>query len=549
MVQRFLIITLIITHIMGCAFFSDSRNLKTSETTGRDLDKTNMVVDVEQKQKIAPGLVFIEGGTFTMGRSKDDVLHNWNNYPSKQHIRSFYMDETEVTNASYLEYLEWLKNVFPPSDPRYENIYQGALPDTMVWRDQLSQNEVYVENYLRHPAYLFYPVVGVSWLQATRYAMWRTDRVNEHILIEGKYIPDTNGANHFSSRLYLYYPNKFTDNVDNPVPDSAQVFQITNLQGSSNKSRVSRKASRSRLKKGYVKREHGILFPEYRLPTESEWEYAALGLKGNREYNSYLGKKNPLKKLRTSKGKKKGTFLANFKRGRGDYSGIAGWGNDGADITTKTKSFPPNAFGLYDMEGNVAEWVADVYRQIIDDDESDFNYYRGNVFKKVTIEDGGNATINKKVSYDTLPNGKLIYKNLPGEILYEEVSGKDIYLKPNIQKAYNINYRDGDTISQKNYYRLNDEGGLKMYNSPNNTVRQSKDGEIITEKDKNNYRTSAIGDRIRVVKGGSWRDRAYWLDPSERRFMPEYESASWIGFRCAMDRVGSMREKHKKTKR
>ncbi|MDZ7614976.1 MAG: SUMF1/EgtB/PvdO family nonheme iron enzyme [Flavobacteriaceae bacterium] len=83
--------------------------------------------------------------------------------------------------------------------------------------------------------------------------------------------------------------------------------------------------------------------------------------------------------------------MANFKQGKGDYSGLAGWSNDGADITMKIRSYKPNAFGLYDMSGNVAEWVADVYRPIIDNDANDFSYFRGNVFEKKKIDEFGNV--------------------------------------------------------------------------------------------------------------------------------------------------------------
>jgi gliding motility-associated lipoprotein GldJ len=82
-------------------------------------------------QPEGPGLVFVEGGTFTMGKVQDDVMHDWNNTPTQQHVQSFYMDETEVTNSMYLEYLNWLKNVFPPTEENYKNIYEGALPDTL----------------------------------------------------------------------------------------------------------------------------------------------------------------------------------------------------------------------------------------------------------------------------------------------------------------------------------------------------------------------------------------------------------------------------------
>src|SRR5690554_7601727 len=93
-----------------------------------------------------------------MGRVQDDPMHDWNNSPNQQHVQSFYMDETEVTNLMYLEYLDWLKKVFPPSDENYRKIYEGAVPDTLVWRNRLGFNEVMTNNYLRHPAYANYPV-------------------------------------------------------------------------------------------------------------------------------------------------------------------------------------------------------------------------------------------------------------------------------------------------------------------------------------------------------------------------------------------------------
>jgi sulfatase modifying factor 1 len=64
------------------------------------------------------------------------------------------------------------------------------MPDTLVWRKPLSYNEPYVENYLRHPAFQDYPVVGVSWDQAQDYCIWRTDRTNENILRENGQLHD-----------------------------------------------------------------------------------------------------------------------------------------------------------------------------------------------------------------------------------------------------------------------------------------------------------------------------------------------------------------------
>ena len=78
------------------------------------------------------------------------------------------MDETEVKNLDYREYLYWISRVFD----EYPEVYQRALPDTLVWRSKLAYNEPYVEYYFRHPAYQDYPVVGVNWLQANDYCAW-----------------------------------------------------------------------------------------------------------------------------------------------------------------------------------------------------------------------------------------------------------------------------------------------------------------------------------------------------------------------------------------
>ncbi|MBC7863531.1 MAG: SUMF1/EgtB/PvdO family nonheme iron enzyme, partial [Bacteroidia bacterium] len=70
-----------------------------------------------EEQETGPGLVLIEGGTYTMGRIEHDVLYDWNNIPRRVTVSSFYLDETEVSNFSYLEYLYWTGRVFGPTYP------------------------------------------------------------------------------------------------------------------------------------------------------------------------------------------------------------------------------------------------------------------------------------------------------------------------------------------------------------------------------------------------------------------------------------------------
>ena len=548
--------TMIILALAGftisCAKSSGSKN--TSRATGWEIDGRNGGFNPNTdyvEQETSPGLVFVEGGTFTKGRVQDDVMHDWNNTPTQQHVQSFYMDETEVTNMMYLEYLYWIKKVFPPSDKNFRTIYEGVLPDTLVWRNRLGFNEIMTENYLRHPAYREYPVVGVSWIQATEFAKWRTDRVNEANLEKANYLKrdskenEVSAESSFDTETYINSPEStFGGNEEIIRPERSRRNAQVDEEG--NEYNV------------YATLETGIISPKYRLPTETEWEYAALGLSELRDYNIYRGrKKYPWdgQYTRSAKRKVRGDQLANFKQGKGDYGGIAGWSDDGADITNQVKSYKPNDFGLYDMAGNVAEWVADVYRPIIDDEFNDFNYYRGNVYTKNEINEDGSVRIitPSDIVYDTLSNGKIVARNLPGEIAKVPVEEKDNRVRINYNKSDNINYRDGDKRSSRNFDSFGDDEEdetnmtRKMYNSPKHTITRDSLGNVVIEQDKSN-RTSLINDKVRVYKGGSWKDREYWLDPAQRRYFPQDMATDYIGFRCAMSRVGSKSKNTFKTR-
>jgi sulfatase modifying factor 1 len=421
-------------------------------------------------QETGPGLVLVEGGSFTMGSSEQDVTYEHNNIERRITVPSFYMDETEVSNLHYREYLYWLERVYID----YPIVQKQALPDSLCWRDKLAYNEPYVDYYFRHPAYQHYPVVGVNWLQATAYASWRTDRVNEYILIrEGILKPDPTQVNdvNFNTNAYL----------------AGQV------EGKEGKRPIKGVTSAKRK----VRMEDGIFLPDYRLPTEAEWEYAAYGNLGQSSNENTNAKKiyswgglttrNPGRKE-----KNRGYEMANFKRDRGDQAGIAGKLNDGAFITMDVHAYWPNDVGLYNMSGNVSEWVMDVYRPWSYEDMSDFNSYRGNVFKKKKLDDDGVIDIK-----DSL--GRLIMVNVT-----EEENQK----RRNYKKSDNMGHLDEET-----YF----------------------DGEQGYEYGV----TSMINNKARVYKGGSWNDRAYWMSPGTRRFLDEEQDLSTLGFRCAMHRVGS----------
>ncbi len=558
-----------LTVLSGCQFEkSGATGWNYNDSKNGGFEKTDFT-----DQENGPGLILIEGGQFTMGRVTDDLRHEWDMIPRTVTVSSFYMDEVEVTNFYWLEYLYWLDRVFAAD---YPEIYKKALPDTLVWRSKLAFNEPYVEYYLRHPAYRDYPVVGVNWLQANDYCAWRTDRVNEVILIrEGlfEHYPNQINEDHFNTDSYLagqYESGKKVDGVQdfNPNKDTRN-----------------------------IRMEDGILLPRYRLPTEAEWEYAAYGLLGNTvdervverriyPWNGHWVRYDSRKKG----GAFYGDFRGNFMRGRGDYMGVAGSLNDNADVTAPVFSYWPNDYGLYNMAGNVSEWVMDVYRPLSPEDKDGFRPFRGNVFKtKVLNSDGVVQDKHDIVVYDvdgikyyltefqTVMQGRATDEEaaLIDELLssidqaiefnntrkqdaamqrvqdmIDNIKGKDLEICPkllsgisdyqadqpgdvrvrnvtveenidrrNYRASDNIDFRDGD-VESSIYFENPDFEGNAMYDWG---------------------KTSLVNDRSRVYKGASWADRIYWASPSTRRHLDERQSTATIGFRCAMTRVGSPR--------
>ncbi|QES91033.1 SUMF1/EgtB/PvdO family nonheme iron enzyme [Rhizosphaericola mali] len=464
-----------------------------SETTGwnyNDKDQGGYYKAKANSAPSAPGLVFVQGGTFTMGSTQQDVMGDWNNRPRRVTVSSFFIDKYEVSNLAYREYIHWMENAFSGSP----NIINAAKPDTLVWRSELAYNEPYVEYYFRHPSYNNYPVVGVTWKQAHDYCIWRTDRVNQKALIDKGYQSkeviktEMNGAGKETFNTQAYLAGAYAGTPSTPG-GKGKSTQLLDAQGNP---------------RSNVQFEDGILTADYRLPTEAEWEYAALGLVENNikpsdnkkirgdetlsDKQLYPWQNDGFDGLRvTKKGKRQGEFMANFKRGNGDYMGTAGGLNDNAATPGPIDAFAPNGYGLYNMAGNVSEWVADVYRQNTSMDENDLNPYRGNEFKQPVMQNGQPVR-------DSM--GRLEYTFEPDSISNS---------RRNYTSSYAANYLDGDSASGIYY-------GYGV--------------------------STLVNDHSRVYKGGSWNDMPYWLSPGTRRFLDENQSSAMIGFRCAMTHYG-----------
>ncbi|MFL2579617.1 MAG: SUMF1/EgtB/PvdO family nonheme iron enzyme [Parvicellaceae bacterium] len=626
-----------------CLISSCGTEYETSSITGWDYNnpKNGGFQKVPySEQETGPGLILIEGGTFTMGRVEQDVTYENHNIPRRVSISSFYMDETEISNYHWCEYMYWVRRTYTD----FPMVYKKSLPDTLSWREKLGFNEKYVEYYLRHPAYRDYPVVGVSWQQASEFCKWRTDRVNEFILIrEGILVSNPNQQNEpFTTDAYM------AGQYEQGLNPQGQIANLDPSMGGYDPTTGKLKLKDLATRK--VRMSDGIVLPRYRLPTEAEWEFAAYGLIGNTVDERIIEKRvypwdghwvrNPQENFQ-------GDMLANFVRGRGDYMGVSGHLNDNADITAPVFSYWPNDYGLYNMAGNVSEWVLDVYRPMTSQDADEFRPFRGNVFKTkvlnasgsidekydVTIYDidgieqyitefkaeredkvaQGNRTYGyvKKNRLDSVENelltvisnqikeaqeliknrqtleasGKIQeifdqifqdfdlqvqqdadlagYKieissmlrsgmadfilNTPGNVQMREVTAEENMKRSNYRIADNIDYLDGDLKSsiyhpgdpdnnQGNIDEFNkgmENGGLNEDWAMYQRGLQKKNGTIAGAI------TSLISDKSRVYKGASWKDRAYYLNPGTRRYLEEDRSTSAIGFRCAMDRIGS----------
>jgi gliding motility-associated lipoprotein GldK len=354
-----------------------------------------------QGQKWRPetpfGMVSITGGSFIMGKSEDDIA-NINDAPTKTvTVTSFYMDETEITNSEYRQFVEWVKDsiirtklaiaaaevgksakdkgigsyAFLEADPAkltayekymYENYYSvGTSDDPYAARKLDRKKEVilrtdkypdshYAEvmDSLRLPikeAYNGLRVMNVSklkfkysWFDINAAAKAKTGKRSKFLKSENIPVyPDTTA-----------WIKDFAYSYNEPMHNDYfwhQAYSEYPVVGVSWNQARSFCAWRTLYKNAYAKKSKTSLVNSFRLPSEAEWEYSA---RGGIQSGMYPWG-GPYTK------NERGCILANFKPNRGDYA------VDGALYTVEAKSYEPNGFGLYNMAGNVAEWTDGAY--------------------------------------------------------------------------------------------------------------------------------------------------------------------------------------------
>lgn len=284
------------------------------------------------EQETAPGMVLYQGNELIIDHPEQGL--------DSMTVCAFYIGKYEETNVQYRAYLNYLKQYYSTAT------YEAALPDTNFWyqhydttaKVEWSDAKYYAHTYMHHPFYNYYPVLGLNALQIERYAQWKTDRVNEYILIREGILPDI--APKDSTEVFVtsaYFAKTRGEegtikNIEDLNPDTAK---------------DKKKQGRA------VRFEDGILMPHYRLPTKSEWQLARMDI-GSLD-GSYP-KEQSSQHTRYLKQMKRFWYLAPVEYlFRKDKERVTLY-LDNMNIAMKTQSNKHHVFGL---EDNAHEIVSD----------------------------------------------------------------------------------------------------------------------------------------------------------------------------------------------
>lgn len=362
------------------------------------------------------GMVYLPQGSFNMGPGDQDVPYAHVTQHKTVSVAAFYMDETEITNNEYRQFVNWVRDSIArillgeAGVPGYELVEEDKYgnfidPPRIDWDRPIRWDDQEVREILEDEMYLpeherFYSrrqldsrkLNFVYETQAIKDAARKLNRkqgqkdrsvyIDE---VEINIYPDTLVWTHD----YAYsYNDPWTRNYfHHPAFDEYPVVGVNWKQA------VAFSKWRTKILDEYLLDRDEPLHDEFRLPTESEWEYAA---RGGLDLSPY-----PWGGPYTTNDK--GCFLANFKPRRGNYTA------DGGIRTVKVGSYNPNNYGLYDMAGNVSEWTDNTYDEsafsFAHDMNMDFKYEAEesdpNILKRKTIRGGSWKDISHYIQTGT----------------------------------------------------------------------------------------------------------------------------------------------------
>ncbi len=342
------------------------------------------------------GMVYIPRGSYVIGSSDDEVL-NIGQSSRRVTVESFWMDDTEITNNEYRQFVYWVRDsiarkMLGNTYPEYlvtENAMGVPMDEPVInwdekidWRDpdyQLALNDMYIPEQERlafkkeiDSRKLIYEFSWVDYKQAARrqnsYNFEKSAYEGSVVNEQGETLPIANRSSFLMREMVPVYPDTlswirdFTYTYNDPFTMkyfSHVAFDNYPVVGVTWKQARAFCTWRTKLQQDYNSRLNEVGAHDYRLPTETEWELAARGGRTNTVYpwGSYYTRNDD------------GCFMANFKPLRGNYV---------SDSPTSTNTltvgyFDPNDFGLYDMAGNVAEWTSSAFYESAYDVASDLN--------------------------------------------------------------------------------------------------------------------------------------------------------------------------------
>lgn len=346
------------------------------------------------------GMVLIPGGTFTMGKTEENRWEAFKMSPKSVSVKEFFMDDTEITNSEYKEFVYWVRDsivrtelaMFAETSTSIDGeSRQGSIADYKyldlsidVDSDKITPYQKYMlntygslsRNHLgTSPLNWDVPIIwdineypDEAYAEVMDQMYLPSEDVGEKRVFDVEFLKYSYLSSHKSNLDLVDGKKKINDAVDiNVYPDTTvwakdfeyshndvmvsnyfwhSAFEKYPVVGVSWNQAKAFCNWRTKKKNDYLRSsQSGIQAPEFRLPTEAEWEFAARGGIENGKYpwgGPYVTDKA-------------GYYLANFKPKRNDF------GADGFIYTVESKSFPSNDYGLYNMAGNVSEWTSNAY--------------------------------------------------------------------------------------------------------------------------------------------------------------------------------------------